>query len=205
MGHARGSKGVVRVGSLTELGKYLVMPAIIRVAADFPDVNFVVRLQKGDEIIQGLMEHELDFGIIAARPEQDSMQISTLLEERSLLVTRNANNRNVTTTGDAIAASFVAYRENDPLLTKFISQHFPAITKAKIRPRFVVNDHKCMLDILTATDSFAVVPTHAVTGLLEAGILRNASPYDLRSPIYLARPEKARDTPYIRALIKSLS
>lgn len=198
------ARGKLRIGSLTELGKSLVMPTLIRFMGDFPDAELEVHFLKGTEIIQALQEQALDFGVLAERPEVQALRVTTLGEERSVVVTRKANPRSLATTGDVLAAGFVAYREGDPLLQAFLAVNFPALGRQRIKPKFAVNDHKSMIDFLMVSDLFAVMPIQSVSGHLAAGTLRVASEKELNSAVYLARPAKPRDSLLTESFLAAL-
>lgn len=186
-------KGRLRIGSLTEIGKALVLPRVLAFARDYPEVEIDVRLLKGAEIVAALQAQELDFGVVAEQPTVESLKVSKLAEERSLVVTRATNRRALKTSGDVLASGFVAYRQDDPLLNAFLREHFPGVNRGRIRPQLAINDHKAMVEALMAFDLYAVMPLHSVAGYLEAGTLHNASGHEMRSDIWLVRPEKSRE------------
>lgn len=188
------AKGKLRIGSLAEIGKAVVVPAATRFGRDFPEVEVELRFLTGAEILAGLDRQELDFGVIASLPANDAVTTRPLLEERSILVTRSANARRLGSVGDVLAASFVAYRHDDPLLGAFLARNFPGLGRQTLKPRFAVNDHKSMIGLLLAFDVFAVMPIHSVAGHLESGTLVVASGGELVSTIHLARRARARET-----------
>lgn len=198
-GQAGSIKGHLRIGSLTEIGKSLVLPRTLAFASDYPDVEIDLRLLKGSEIIAALQTQDLDFGIVTEMPAAENLRVSKLAEERSLIVTRTSNEQYLTEIGDVMAARFVAYRQDDPLLNHFLRTFYPKIGKHRIKPQITVNDHKSMIEALLSFDFYAVMPIHSVAGYLEAGTLHAASGHELHSKIWLVRPEKTRTSRIVAA------
>lgn len=187
-------RGKIRIGSLAEIGRSFVLPSLLSFKASHPEVECELILMKNGEILEALGRRDLDFGIVASTVGAEGLRVSRLGEERSIMVTRASNLQSLQTAGDVLASSFVAYRQEDPLLREFLKRHFPGTGRKPIKPHLVVNDHRCMIEALLCFDHFAVMPAHSVRGYLETGSLRNASGMELNSTIWLARPEDAKDS-----------
>ncbi len=181
-------KGRIRIGSLAEIGKSYIMPRLVSFGIDFPEVEIELQLIKGKEILSALDARKIDFGVLSEKPANQDFRIIKLFDEKSVLVTRAPNRKDVENIGDVVASRFVAYRADDPLLNRFLGESFGQVSRPEISPQVVINDHRCMIEVLLSIDSYAVMPIHSISGHLQSGSLRQASPHEVISTIWLARP-----------------
>lgn len=192
-------RGTLKIGSLAEIGKAYVLPRVLAFSRDHAEVEIDLQLLNGDEIEAAIAQKKLDLGFVVARPTSDKVAHRAILEERSVVVTRQSHLSSLETTGDVLKAAFVAYRQDDPLLQAFLASHFPGLGRGRVKPKYAVNDHRAMIEVLTHTDVFAVMPVHSVTGHLETGALRLASKFEFLSTIYQIESKDGRVSALARA------
>ena len=183
----------ITIGSLAEIGRSYVYPRLLNVVQQQRQCRFDVQLLGGQDILRGVVEGTIDLGVVVDVPNSRELIAQPLFEERSILVTRSGNTRDITTAGEALSSQFVAYRKGDPLLSGLLSQMMPRAAAERVLPRFTINDHRVVLDLLLATESYAVMPLHAISGSLESGTLRKAAPQQLVNTVWGIRLKSSKN------------
>jgi DNA-binding transcriptional LysR family regulator len=198
-------KGKIRIGSLTEFGKSFVVPRITTFIQNYPDAEVELRFETGLSILASLQNRSLDFGIVATKPKSGSLLVQKFADERSVLVTRSGNFADINSVGAMATAKFVSYRMEDPLLHQFVKVMVGDDRSMKVNPHVAINDHGSMVRALLAADYYAVMPIHSVESHLAAGALRVASSIDLKSPVWLVRPDEKRPSMLKNAFMQAIS
>ncbi|MCX6126969.1 MAG: LysR family transcriptional regulator [Proteobacteria bacterium] len=198
------SRQTVKVGSLTEIGRAMLVPKMLNFYRDHTDVTVELTLAKNHEVKAALKANDMDFGIVSDISDVESLSPIKWASERSVLVTRSSNIKKISKTGDLLASTFVAYTKSDPLLQAFIATHFPAVQSNRIQPKLMINDHRCIVECLLTNDLFAVMPIHSIAGHLESGTLKKACDLELTSDIWLVQQKKRSETAAVRAFLRCL-
>ena len=178
-------EGLVSIGSVSESGEKIFLPLINNFKKEHPEVDFKVKFLKIPEIIERVKNGTLDFGIIPVAVDTMNIRAYRLLKEESVLVTRASNNNPI----DLRKASFVVYREEDPLLESFFKKNNIRIPFSKIKFGMIVNSYTAIIDTLHEHDFYAVLPRFTVENEIKNGLLKIASPKKVESYIYLIHYE----------------
>ncbi len=179
-------RGQLSVGCLQEVGMYFFFQQILEFQRDNPEIDFHVRYQRQDELLDLLREGEVDFAIVSRSLIAESIRSYRLLEERSVLVTRA---QSLLEEKDLGTAPFVAYNKSDALALSFFKSQFPQLDFTRLRRVSSVNSHASMLETLLARDCFAVLPYFSVRKLIESKALKLVSEKENRSTLYLVHME----------------
>lgn len=198
-------KGKIRIGSLTEFGKSFVVPRITAFIQNYPDSEIELRFETGLSILSALQNRDLDFGIVATKPKSGSLLVQKFADERSVLVTRSSNFKDINSAGELATAKFVAYRVEDPLLSEFIKLLAGDDRPHRILPHVAINDHGSMIRALLTGDYYAVMPVHSVENHLVAGTLRVASAVEMASSVWLVRPDEKRPSILKNAFMQAIA
>lgn len=174
----------VVIGSLAEIGKSMVYPRVLSLMQNFPQCRCQVKLMGGREVTLGVVSGELDLGVVTSLSDSSDIVAVNLFSEKSILVTRASNHMDIKTASDVHTSSFAAYRDEDPLFLLFLTQLMTKSAAERIMPRFVINDHRSIIETLLANDIFAVMPLHSVAGFLESGLLRKASDFEIINQVW---------------------
>ncbi|MCC7440963.1 MAG: LysR family transcriptional regulator [Bdellovibrionales bacterium] len=199
----RTMSGPISMGCLAEIGQSLFARLLGEFRARHPLVEVRIELFDEDrEIAEGVREGRLDFGVCSTPVLTESSRSYPLLEENAVLVTRASNPAKGLPEPDS--AAFVGYTDHDPLLERFLQKHLASRKARAIRRLSTANSHRAMIELLTATDGYAVLPHFSVRAAIEEGRLRIASDKSLKGTLYLLQPERAHVPDRFKALAAHL-
>lgn len=179
-------EGPLSFACLPEVGQYFFMGLLLEFGREHPGIDLRVQYLLETEILEKLKSGTLDFGIISQPVISESIRSYRLMEERSVLVTRTGN---ATKLGALKDTRFVAYNEEDTLLSGFLKRHYKHSEIASIKRISTVNSHKSMLDALLEFDCYAVLPFFSVQEQIKKGTLKIVSEKETRNSLYLVHVE----------------
>lgn len=174
--------GRIQFGCLGEVGQFAVMDMILRIMADFPELNIEVLYTSPDKIIDKVKNGQIDFGLVNEIVDQENIRSFELLKERAVLVTGKTNKKPLS---DVSKAKFICYTPDDTLLMTYIHKFHKKASMSKINRHVVVNSHRSMIDALEAIGGYAVLPYFSVEKAIANKRVRIASDKELNSSIYL--------------------
>ncbi len=176
--------GVIRVGTLQEIGQMVVMDLVLKFQKQHPKIRFHLKYQKTAETHERLQNGQLDFAITAIPFTTESIQSHPLFYEEAVVVTRKQNTLLEERTDDT-AIPFVIYRDDDTLIEGFLRK-IKRIKPQQILPLIIVNSQSSMVKALLATDAYAIMPYHSVAAEIKAGKLKVAAETAVRNRFYLS-------------------
>ncbi|MFD2117558.1 LysR family transcriptional regulator [Paenibacillus yanchengensis] len=118
-------RGSLKIGALMTVVHYLLPPTVIRFHTHYPNIELsVLGLRTGD-IYDGLLQNELDLGIVLLPVEQDSFEVEPLYEENLALAvaTDNPISKSPFVTLDILKESPSILLPNNYYLRQLINEH----------------------------------------------------------------------------------
>lgn len=194
VGEAQGKtlrvEGVIRIGALIDSGPFLDWS--IDFQKKHPATIIQYEYLDNFQITEAVKSGYLDFGIVSKLPDLDSLKTYRVFREQTVLVTRTANKRDPHDYEEDEPVPFVRFRFRSPLRTDsaslfspFFNKHRKAIGIKNHCYRFAVSSFPSMIEVLLATDTFAVMPLHTVRRQIEKNKLRMVSEKSVDGDIYL--------------------
>ncbi|HTL11934.1 MAG TPA: LysR substrate-binding domain-containing protein, partial [Bdellovibrionota bacterium] len=99
---------------------------------------------------------------------------------------------------------FVGYTDHDPLLGSYLRKYYATAEARALRRLSSANSHRAMVDILLASDCYAVLPYLSVRPLIEEGRLKQASSKSLKNTLYLVHPVRDHEPMRLKAMAEHL-
>lgn len=171
-------KGKLVLASYREVGQTRVFKRVMDFIADLPEVEVDMSYLQGNEMLQGLAEGQVHFAIMS-KPETDSDLICNKLFDENLVLATSAANAQRPIPEDI---AVVAYRQQDPVLAKFMRKFKKDLGIKSLREMVRVNSHASMLDALRILPGlYAVIPED----LLSHGLQQVSKDHVLHQGLYL--------------------
>jgi len=157
--------GVIRIGTLTGIGKSWLAPEMLQYAEENKDLTISINLGFQENLVREFENYRLDFLIL---PEESLPTIGEkqfIGEERSVLVFPDTPEFNITenvTLEDLANYPTILFQEQgDGLYLKWCRERYGQIPK-KINKKYVINSHGNMLQAVQKGLGLAVVPLHVL-------------------------------------------
>ena len=183
--------GEVTIGCYREIGQSYYFEKILEFVKDHSHVRFTMQYLSGQEIIQGVSEGTINFGILA-KPNADlDLRCNKLMDETVILVTNSDNPNHA----PPETLPIVAYRDRDPILAAFFRKNKANYTPQKIEYYCRVNSHSSMVQALRSQSHlYAVVPELAVEEELSKGQLKQVSGLIAYEGLYLIEAPRSHNS-----------
>lgn len=184
-------KGVLKIGSLRELGEYKLGELFNCFKREFPLVELEVHYGGNKELGESLRQGKLDFFFGLTAFENENLRAYRLFKQKSFLVT--SKQTIIPKQFQAKELRFVGYRHNDPLIQNYFATFFPKSTVSGLNQVFTVNSHKTMAEVLANNkDLYAVMPefSDAFAEAIGKGALKKVRNHSLSADCYFAYWEK---------------
>lgn len=195
-------QGTIRIGTLFELGNYLIAPIINSFLAQFDHVQFEL-IYKGDkELVEMLKKGDLDFIFGISSFSQESYLSLPMCKQSSFLLT--SSKTKIDTNQKIQDKKFIVYRKDDPLLKAYLQRFYPKTHFELINKSLVVNSHDAMIQLLEQNPGFfAVLPelSRPVSEAMKSKQIKLVNKNKLQSDIYFSYWDKdnvsAKDKTFI--------
>ncbi len=157
--------GVVRIGTLTGIGKSWLAPLMLQYGDENKDLIVSINLGFQENLVREFENYRLDFLILPEESLPTLGEKKLIGEETSVLVFPDTPEFNITSeTGlDELAAypTILFQEEGDGLYLKWCREKYGQIPK-KINRKYVINSHGNMLQAVQKGLGVAVVPLHVL-------------------------------------------
>lgn len=157
--------GVIRIGTLTGIGKSWLAPEMLQYAEENKDLTISINLGFQENLVREFENYRLDFLIL---PEESLPTIGEkqfIGEERSVLVFPDTPEfkitENITLDDLANYPTILFQEQGDGLYLKWCRERYGQIPK-KINKKYVINSHGNMLQAVQKGLGLAVVPLHVL-------------------------------------------
>lgn len=147
--------GTLRIGSVPEAGRYLLMEHLIQFQKDYPEIELKIDLSSTDDLIEKLTKGSMDFALVSREVFSPSFNKLRLFKDTPVLVGRRDLPK-INWSNDVIR--LVLYREDDYYSKDFIESVFSKEQRKKNQVIGFVNSHESMLKWCYKSDVFAVIP-----------------------------------------------
>lgn len=179
---SRSLSGDIRVSCLAEVGQSVFMPRFLAFREAHASVRLIVSFATGEAITDSVRGGAAHFGIVSAPMNAEGYASFALITETFVVVTRRSNRHDI---DDIARPAFVAYREDDPVLTRYLRSATARAVAKNHQVVVMVNSHRSMLDALASDDLYAVLPLATAQPGIDDGSLRLASSWRAESRLYL--------------------
>lgn len=115
-------EGKVSLGCLQEAGQAIFFQLLLSFQKSYSHLQLHVEYLKEMEIVEKVKKGDLTFGVVTQPVDLESVRTYDLREEKSVMVTRESNQRKMQAFTDE---EFIVYREHDRLLAAYIKKHSP--------------------------------------------------------------------------------
>lgn len=157
--------GVVRIGTLTGIGKSWLAPEMLSYADEFKELTVSINLGFQENLVREFENYRLDFLILPEESLPTVGEKSLLGEERSVLVFPDTPEFQITSkiSLEELASypTILFQEEGDGLYLKWCREKYGQIPK-KINRKYVINSHGNMLQAVQKGLGVAVVPLHVL-------------------------------------------
>jgi DNA-binding transcriptional LysR family regulator len=186
--HQKGLAGTIRIGCLPELGINLVFKHVLKFQEENPDVHTQILYAAEAQIINGLEQGRLDFGICARDEALGFLRAYPLITENIRIFGTPKSIRKLEA-GHWERAPWVSPEENDSLAAGFLKTFRKKLPFQETELRLVANSHRSMCEALVAEIGFAVLPEASAESFLSAKLLAPLPGISRRDQLYLLTPE----------------
>ncbi len=148
-------EGVLRIGSVPEAGKYLLLEHLIQFQKTYPDIALNIELLSTEQLIDKLTQGAMDFALVSRSNLGPSLIALPLFQDYPILVGKN-DRKKINWDNDQLPILF--YREEDYYALDFIEKNFNKTQQKNFKMMGFINSHEDMLSWATEVDAFAIVP-----------------------------------------------
>ena len=160
------------------------------------ELSGVIRVGCLSEV--GLARGELDAGILSTPLVQENYKSFEVFQEQIILVAHASLAKHKLASFEHIP--FVAYRENDPLITMYFKKLMPHQRLAHINIQMLANSHRSMAQLICIHPLYAVLPYLSVAKELESKKIVQIGKLTVASKLFWTQ----RDTPIVDKRIEAL-
>jgi DNA-binding transcriptional LysR family regulator len=182
--------GEIRVGTLLELGEFLINPIVISFRKKNPEIKIEVVNSGNKELIGLLNRGDVDFIFGLSPVISESDRSYKFARQNSFLVT--SKHTDLKQKHNFVDEKFIAYRKDDPLIKTFFKKFYPKYSLLNLKYSYISNSHKSMIDILKVSpNTFSVLPefSASVDEALKSKEIKVVNKYSLVSDIYFSYKE----------------
>ena len=157
-------KGLVRVGTLSGIGKSWLAPELLDFTLNNDDLSAAVVLGFKDDLIRDFKNNCLDILVLPEDALPNTGERLFLSEEKSTFIYPKRNNFNIdqNLALDEIAnLPTILFEQEDPLYLQWCRAQY-GNTPKNINIKYVVNSHGNMLQAVSKGLGVAVVPNHVL-------------------------------------------
>lgn len=157
--------GVVRIGTLTGIGKSWLAPEMLQFSDENKDLTVSINLGFQENLVREFENYRLDFLVLPEESLPTVGEKKLIGEERSVLVF--PDNENFKITQDITLEELSSYptilfqEEGDGLYLKWCREKYGQIPK-RINKKYIINSHGNMLQAVQKGLGVAVVPLHVL-------------------------------------------
>lgn len=157
--------GVVRIGTLTGIGKSWLAPEMLQYADEHKELTVSINLGFQENLVREFENYRLDFLVLPEESLPTVGEKSLIGEERSVLVFPDTADFQITSaiSLDELASypTILFQEEGDGLYLKWCREKYGQIPK-KINRKYIINSHGNMLQAVQKGLGVAVVPLHVL-------------------------------------------
>lgn len=157
--------GIIRVGTLTGIGKSWLAPMMLQVADEFPELTVSINLGFQEDLVKEFDNYELDFLILPEEALPKTGERELIGEERSVFVYPDKPEYKIDgnlSLEDIASFPTILFQEGgDSLYLKWCKERFGKIPR-KINKKYIINSHGNMLQAVQKGLGVAVVPVHVL-------------------------------------------
>lgn len=148
-------EGVLRVGSVPEAGKYLLLEHLVQFQKSYPDIELKVELLSTEQLIDKLTQGAMDFALVSRTNLGPSLVALPLFQDYPVLVGKS-NRKKINWDHDVLPT--LLYREEDYYALDFIEKNFNKSQRKNFKIIGCINSHEAMLSWSIEVDAFSIVP-----------------------------------------------
>lgn len=179
-------EGLIRLGCFLEYGQSYVCEKMLEFQKLHPRIEIHLSYLNESEILQGLSEGKLDFGILSQAPLLERLRVHPFMkQEISLMVPASMKNAPPETIAEA---PFAAYENGDALLGLLWLKSFSRRKRPNVR--FIVNSHRSILDAVAQGGILGVAPTLSLASHPYKDRIRIHPDYSFEVPLFLSYPSR---------------
>lgn len=157
--------GVVRIGTLTGIGKSWLAPEMLQFSSENEDLTVSINLGFQENLVREFENYRLDFLILPEESLPTVGEKKLIGEERSVLVYPDNDNFKIdeSVSLDELSSfpTILFQEEGDGLYLKWCREKYGQIPK-KINKKYIINSHGNMLQAVQKGLGVAVVPLHVL-------------------------------------------
>ncbi len=157
-------KGIVRVGTLSGIGKSWLAPELLDFSLKNKDLATAVVLGFKDDLIRDFKNNQIDILVLPEEALPNIGERLFLSEEKSTFIFPKNSNQNISSDlslDDIAALPTILFEQEDPLYYQWCRAHYGSAPK-EVNVKYVVNSHGNMLQAVSKGLGVAVVPNHVL-------------------------------------------
>lgn len=148
-------EGVLRIGSVPEAGRYLLLDHLIQFQKVYPDLTLNIELLSTDQLIDKLTQGTMDFALVSRSNLGPSLIALPLFHDYPVLVGRS-DRKKINWDNDFLPMLF--YREDDYYALEFIEKNFNKTQRKNFKLMGFINSHEAILNWSIEVDAFSIIP-----------------------------------------------
>lgn len=173
-------RGKIRVGSVYEAGKVLLLPKISKFLNRWPENEMYLSLGSAPLILENIMKGSLDFGFVHRLSDRKSIRSFSVTVDTPVLIAEKTHAKSWRK--DPVHR-FVGYNEKDFYTQQFLSGNLSRQEQKKVRMMASVNSHEAIIQMVREHKMLAVIPQTSAQEALDRGhieaLLKDKSPHEL--------------------------
>lgn len=166
---ADGESGPVAIATPGSIG-LRIYPLLLQLQAEHPGLVFSHRFAPTGDIVRAVLANEIDWGLVAVRPDDERLAVSAFAEEQLCLVAPAA--APAEHWEDLRALGVIDHPDGRDMATRLLARRFPGESFDQIARLGYVNQIGLILEPVARGLGFAVVPRFAVQAFAKPDAIR---------------------------------
>jgi len=117
-----GEAGQFTIGCHASLGSYFFPDFMPSFSLRYPDIEVTIRNASSSDVLQGVRDRELDFGLVVNPTPYDELVLVPLFHDRVTFFTKNATASTLEEAHELLSSSSVAFMERMPQAIKMLGE-----------------------------------------------------------------------------------
>ena len=201
--------GIVRVGTLTGIGKSWLAPTMLEFADRYPELTVGINLGFQEDLVRDFENYRLDFLVLPEEGLPNVGEKQLLGEEKSVFVFPNNDQFNISeniSLEEITSFPTILFQEQgDGLYLRWCRERFGKTPK-NINKKYIINSHGNMLQAVQRGLGVAVVPKHVLQRSYYKDKVRSLEGVEVSNgKFYLVYHKESVDLKRTQATLKVLS
>lgn len=169
------------LGSCKAVGEYALPCSIYIFKKFYNEVDISVKLMNSTEVIEGLLDHTINIGIIQDNPRQEDIVTQTIISDELVLVGRNSGSKRVITLEELKKMPLILREKTSStryLIEKALQEQ--GVNIKQLNVIYDLNSPEAIKSSISAGDGFSFLPKLIIKKGLKEGSLEQIQVNNLK-------------------------